>query len=326
MTKNQIAKSGFFKSFIASYIEQENYLLKDRLRLLYILADNDEQKDKLTLIEIEKLKDKIKSFNDNEYEVLSYSYISSMIPTNHDFITEGNRLDFWIEKFTENYIDTINEVNIVTRFYKKMKKYNNDGEFEGRFWSLLRYYKPENTDINLICSNESKLIELIKETIKFNKGFYDSWEINFDDYKEFINTNVPIKLLFEYSELLFTLDTLDMFKSFVDKPNGKLEEKLLYRNTLWFKVGISLANGEIDNLILEGNNSTQIAKILGNKNYRPYISESIGNANKSDKNIYKNSPKMLIIYHHCIENEIDMTFSFKKKIEALKNSPNSVPY
>jgi len=318
MTKNQIAKSGFFKLFIASYIEQENYLLTDRLRLLYILADNDEQKQKLTLIEIEKLKDKIKSFNKNECELLSYSYIASTKPNHPEFIKVENRFNFWVEKFTENYIDNIIEFNIVTRYYKKMKKYNNDGDFEDKFWNLLKYYKPEKTDINLIMSNETKLIELIKETIKWNRGFSDSWEIDFDDFKYFTNTNIPILLLFEHCELLFALETLAMFKSFINKPYEEIEEKLSFMNTLWFKVGISLANGEIDRLILSnGNNYTRIAQILGNRNYRPYISESLGGASKSDKNIFKNQSKLLKIYQYCIEKKIEMTDNFKKKIDTI---------
>ena len=60
-----------------------------------------------------------------------------------------------------------------------------------------------------------------------------------------------------------------------------------YTKKIWFKVGLLFATGEMDKLITQfKSNATQIATHLGNKSFRPYISESISKTNDTDKNIF----------------------------------------
>jgi hypothetical protein len=90
-----------------------------------------------------------------------------------------------------------------------------------------------------------------------------------------------------------------------------------YQTEIWFRVGVLFANGEMDKLKKQFNsNGTQIAKHLGNKSYKGYINDTIGNTNKkSNKNILNYPGKLLKIYNHCIENNIPMIDSFKARIQ-----------
>ncbi len=109
-----------------------------------------------------------------------------------------------------------------------------------------------------------------------------------------------------------------LFKEYLQKELIRLQNSLppiedAYKNSIWFKVGLLFANGEMGKLQLKhDNNATAIARELGNKNYRPYISETISNTNTTDKNIYANADKVLKIYNHCIENNISIIESFQQ--------------
>jgi len=65
-------------------------------------------------------------------------------------------------------------------------------------------------------------------------------------------------------------------------------------------------------------NFTQVAIELGNKNYRPFISESKSNTNKKDKNIFSSKDKLKKIQIHCTENKIPMVQDFLNKINGFK--------
>lgn len=88
---------------------------------------------------------------------------------------------------------------------------------------------------------------------------------------------------------------------------------------LYFQVGILFANGEMDRLIEKHKkdgmaNYTAIARELGNKSFRPYISESMSGANKSDKNIFANMSKLNLIKEYCESNGIAVVDSFSNRI------------
>lgn len=80
---------------------------------------------------------------------------------------------------------------------------------------------------------------------------------------------------------------------------------------LWFKVGVLFANGKIEKLYNLTNSFSQVAIELGNKNYRPYISESWGNTNIGNKNIFSNKKRVEIIKEYCLDNNIELSESFK---------------
>jgi hypothetical protein len=103
--------------------------------------------------------------------------------------------------------------------------------------------------------------------------------------------------------------------SLEQNPSGKVGDN--YTNAIWFKVGLHFATGKIAKLLLKhSNNYTAIAKEMGNKNFRPYISESVANTNKTDKNIFSNSIKLKKILGHCITNNIQVTDEFKRLIPS----------
>jgi hypothetical protein len=91
---------------------------------------------------------------------------------------------------------------------------------------------------------------------------------------------------------------------------------------LWFKIGLSFATGEMETLIVKHStantpNCTAIAKELGNKHFRPYISESISKSSASDKNIFSSPRKLSLIYKHCTELDLQMTENFIKLVNSL---------
>jgi hypothetical protein len=85
-------------------------------------------------------------------------------------------------------------------------------------------------------------------------------------------------------------------------------------DTIWFKIGLLIANGEMDKLIEKHErNFRAIAREIGIPGSRPYISDSI-NGNKA-KNIFASKFKVLFITDYCEKNEIPIvdTFTTKQK-------------
>lgn len=105
----------------------------------------------------------------------------------------------------------------------------------------------------------------------------------------------------------------------LEKDTLKLiDNNIAIQNRFWFKVGLSFANGEMDALILKYKNGTMtnytaIAKELGNINFRPYISESMGGTKINDKNIFSNKGKIEFIENYCESNAITVVESFYKR-------------
>ena len=94
-----------------------------------------------------------------------------------------------------------------------------------------------------------------------------------------------------------------------------------YQEKLWFQVAMFFASGEIDMLFKKYKKGTManysaIARELGNKNYRPYISDSF-NGNKTDKNIFSNKKKYTIVIRYCKSNDIHVEQSFKDRFKQL---------
>lgn len=88
--------------------------------------------------------------------------------------------------------------------------------------------------------------------------------------------------------------------------------------TIWFRVGLLFANGEMARLIKKHNrNYTKIAKELNNPSFRPYISESANNTNNTDKNIFSNISKMKAIKSYCEEQKIDIDEAFLRLLNKI---------
>jgi hypothetical protein len=132
--------------------------------------------------------------------------------------------------------------------------------------------------------------------------------------KDKIPSQVYAQTLYEYYNWLNS-----SFKS--DKDSVLINIEKINTDSLWFKVGLFFANGQISQLIenyknITMPNFTAISKELGNTNYRPYISESINNTNISDKNIFSNNRKVQAIIKYCEINNIIISDDFKNRVKV----------
>jgi len=90
-----------------------------------------------------------------------------------------------------------------------------------------------------------------------------------------------------------------------------------YKGTIWFKVGLLFATGEMEVLLKKFDNKyLKIAKFLNNLSYEKYILASHTNykVTNTDKNIYYTKDKMEKIIKHCNENNIDITDDFISRL------------
>lgn len=89
----------------------------------------------------------------------------------------------------------------------------------------------------------------------------------------------------------------------------------------WFKVGLLFATGEMETLLKKHNNNfTQTAKELGNQSgFRPFISETKSNTNKTNKNIYSEIKKLIIIREYCKVNNIEICNDFESEFDKVQS-------
>jgi hypothetical protein len=117
---------------------------------------------------------------------------------------------------------------------------------------------------------------------------------------------------------------LDNNKSFVSKKDSELKQpknSKNYTDFTWFKIGLQFANGTVQELYRkykgDAGQFKKITEELGfKKTDRPYISETIQNSTKSDKNIFSNRKKMLKIIDHCHSNAIPVVQDFMDKLPS----------
>lgn len=174
----------------------------------------------------------------------------------------------------------------------------------------------ESGMIKFIKSHESilELETLIRDTDKFIENYIvgmalNNWEsFQFDEaYKN------PLS-----KESFTTFKELVLSKIDELKSCDAYSRKTSFKEDYWFKVGLLFATGEMKVLLDDKNgNATQVAKELGNSNYRPYISESVSGQNKNDKNIFSNIDKMQKIINHCEENDINICSDFIDEYNKL---------
>jgi hypothetical protein len=100
-----------------------------------------------------------------------------------------------------------------------------------------------------------------------------------------------------------------------NKLNTDEVEIFKNKNKYWFKVGVFFATGEIDKILKSNNyNFAQTAKQLGNKNFRPFISESYNNTSKGNKNIFSNRQRIKEIVEYCNHENIPINENFLSKL------------
>jgi hypothetical protein len=135
-----------------------------------------------------------------------------------------------------------------------------------------------------------------------------------------VNNKIPSQV---YAQLLYDyfkwLQSNFKLENDVTLKNDNLDNPIL--NKLWFQVGLAFAKGQISKLYEEHligtmSSFTQIALSLGNKNYRPFISESYNYRRTSDKNIFSNKKKVEAILKYCKINNIEVSEDFTKRMKS----------
>lgn len=159
----------------------------------------------------------------------------------------------------------------------------------------------------------------IKNGIDDGLSFLHSPNCKYQDTRK-ADSRTFAKFIWEYFNWLGNLAIKeDNSVQLREKTNrSAAAESLKYeviQKRLWFKIGLLFANGEMDNLIKKHKagtmtNCTAIALELGNRSFRPYISETINNINSSDKNIFASSEKMDLIMKYCEMKGIRVVESF----------------
>jgi len=133
-----------------------------------------------------------------------------------------------------------------------------------------------------------------------------------------------LKSLQNYIEKKVSLRGLEIGRQVPQIINGKSEaEKPRQdeKNTLWFKVGLLFATGEIKKLLDRHKSYSAIARALENKNYRPYMTATAGALNRGgDKNIYNDGEKVKALRNHCIKHNIQMDGDFLKIFQSISNT------
>lgn len=182
---------------------------------------------------------------------------------------------------------------------------------------FLRYW-----EIGVEYTYLSDVQRYIKRTIKKGLddglGYIHSPNSKFED-KSKPDSRIYARFIWEYYGWIknFALNENSKSESVLDSDsNNRIIKE---QSKLYFKVGILFANGEMDRLIEKHKkdrmaNYTAIAKELGNKSFRPYISESISGANKNNKNIFSNNTKLKLIKTYCESNGITVLDSFINRI------------
>jgi hypothetical protein len=222
MTKEEIFKSGFVVAFINDYFEEKIHsYYPDKDRLLYILSENDKEKQQVTKDKIKSIKSEI---TDLGFEDLSLSYLlSCKSELKNHFIEPGKRFEFWLNRFAEEIEYEIEELNPITKaicLFNKIPELTVEAiNNECDFWKIYpNSQTPKIQDFVIIIPSEAEILALIKYTIEeYHRNEY--WEFDFEEYKKYIELSKPIELLFNLSELLVQLNRLEMFKDFLNTEN-----------------------------------------------------------------------------------------------------------
>lgn len=224
MDTNNIIESGFIKAFISEYYENKIHShYPDKDRLLYVLCNSDEEKEKITVKKIKQAKLKIKKLGNKE---LSFAYVLSCKDNaGANYIEPNERFDFWLNKFIEDFEDDLISFKMIEETFLN---FCNKTEFdieciykEEDFWNFYpKKLQPKNTNVVEIIIQENELIFEIEYVIEeFKKNGW--WEIDFNEFEKFIDSSKTLENLFKISELFVQLNRFEMFQSLLLKNQQK---------------------------------------------------------------------------------------------------------
>lgn len=219
MKTKEIIESGFVKAFIAEYFEDKIHsFYPDKDKLLYVLCSTDLEKQQVTAKQIEVIKSEIQKLGNED---LSFAYLLSCKPksiSGHNYIEPDKRFDFWLNRFCEVFIDSINTFTPIIEACNLFESKISNEDFENEFWEMYpASQKPKENYLPFVIQRESELLNEIEYTIsEYKENEY--WEFDFEEYQKFIDTSKQIELLFNVSELLVQLYRLEMFNELLLPP------------------------------------------------------------------------------------------------------------
>ncbi len=221
-TKN-IIESGFIKAFISEYFEYKTHsYYPDKDRLLYVMCNSEQEKDKITAKIIKQTRLKIKNLGNEE---LSFAYVLSCKPESlYNFIEPSERYNFWINKFISDYENNFISFQPIIEAVELFENQLSIKIDENEFWSLYpTSEKPIEQNIYYIIEREVELLLEIENIINdFLENGY--WEFDFNEIEKYKNVSKPIENLFNLSELFVQLNRLEMFNDFI-LPIQQVETK-----------------------------------------------------------------------------------------------------
>jgi hypothetical protein len=219
MEINKIFESGFIKAFIAEYFELKIHsYYPEKHRLLYVLCNNDEEKQLVTAKQIELVKSEIQKLGNEE---LSFGYLFSCKPeyiSGTDYVEPANRFKHWLNIFSKEYQNNTDTFLPILNSINNLKNDFGNEDFEAEFWEIYpNNKKPKESSLVYIIQREADLLSEIEFAIlEFRKN--EVWEIDFEEFKKFVEISKPIEDLFNLSELLVQLNLLEMFNEFLLSP------------------------------------------------------------------------------------------------------------
>jgi hypothetical protein len=235
--------------------------------------------------------------------------------------------------------------------YKKFNIQNKNHHFKGINYielnKILDFAIYEEELMKLVNSQEIRFIEELESKRQFPNfeiALMESMQsvhtsliflksLNFENnrikditQKYFTNSYMHIvnhfknKYFFLYEKSFFGVSIEDDFNKRLKKNNRDILDK----NTLWFKVGLLLAEGKIQELKKEQPKISfdKMASYLGDNKYSVYIKATLNYYTKTnvDKNIYLSFKKMKSINDYCQSNDIIVCEDFSNRLAALNQN------
>lgn len=238
------------------------------------------------------------------------------------------------EKIREVFREVKNE-----DFEQKVKEFNDLKNNKSNPYSIalgtanFEAYKSEYLNmVNSPYSDKKAIIQSLKNKTK------KLLEKKGDVYNQIrLNKEVTIFLVDPFDRYLYytkkheAIELMKFEKYLIEQENNKIETNKPnedYKTTLWFKVGLLFAKGEMNKYFtVNGNNETimkdgftvpKIAKELGDKRYNKTILATINNYPHNNpngsKNIFNSRDKMSKIIAHCEAENINVDPYFKSRL------------
>lgn len=231
------------------------------------------------------------------------------------FYNVNNYSDPIIKKFIYDFTDKFNPFLLIALNKEFLNSYLLDLD-EMNEWRVKDDFEPLE---NLIGKEElDKSTNVLCRIFTFSDGVFNTEEVrekkcnlSYNDHSDM--TNKIFAFQYCMQEIVIAENSKAINKSRIT-PEAKLKD---YTSEVWFRVGVLIASGELEELLKLHGSARKVASYLDLEKSRPYISDSRYSVQKTgfqrvlrNTNIYNDSTKILKIYNHCKENKISMTADF----------------